>query len=232
MLNETLGVTTPVAKANSGATRALLACGVAAGPIYVVLALIQMLIREGFDMRRHALSLMSNGDLGWIQIANFTVTGVLVFACAIGMRRALYPGRACTWGPPLLMLYGLGLIGAGIFVADPVPGFPPGTPEEATKISGHGLMHFVSGAFGFLGLIAACFVFARRFAGLHQPGWALFSLATGVLFFLAFFGIASGAGKPSLIIAFYLAVLLAWIWLSAISFLILTQNSAPKARLA
>ena len=105
----------------------LLACGVVAGPIYVVVGAVQMLIRDGFDPTRHALSLMSNGDLGWIQVANFLVTGVLVIACSVGMRRAMYPGRGGTWGPLLVGVYGLGLVGAGIFAADPALGFPPGS---------------------------------------------------------------------------------------------------------
>jgi len=53
----------------------LLACGTAAGPIYVGLGLLQIAIRPGFDITRHALSLLSNGDLGWIQISNFLITG-------------------------------------------------------------------------------------------------------------------------------------------------------------
>jgi hypothetical protein len=47
---------------------------------------------SGVDLSRHPLSLLSLGDLGWIQIANFVVTGVLYVACAVGMRRALGPG--------------------------------------------------------------------------------------------------------------------------------------------
>ncbi len=45
-------------------TRALLACGVVAGPLYILVGVIEMLIRPGFDLRRHSLSLLSNGDLG------------------------------------------------------------------------------------------------------------------------------------------------------------------------
>src|SRR3982751_920949 len=92
-------------------TRALLWCGVLAGPLYVVIGLLEILFRPGFDLRRHALSLMSNGALGWIQIASFVLTGLLVIALAIGVRRALHPGRAATWGPWLLAVYGLGLVG-------------------------------------------------------------------------------------------------------------------------
>lgn len=40
-----------------------------------------MLTGEGFDMRRHALSLLSNGDLGWIQVA-ISRSGVPVIAGA------------------------------------------------------------------------------------------------------------------------------------------------------
>ncbi|WP_234800730.1 DUF998 domain-containing protein [Luteitalea pratensis] len=118
--------------------RLLLACGVAAGPIYLLVGFGQAWTREGFDMRRHALILLANGDLGWIQVANFLIAGVLVIAGAIGVRRVLHPGRGGTWGPLLLSVYGLGLIGAGVFPADPGQGFPPGTPMGAATLSTQG----------------------------------------------------------------------------------------------
>ncbi|HZM23736.1 MAG TPA: DUF998 domain-containing protein [Anaerolineales bacterium] len=203
-------------------TRALLICGVIAGPLYILLGVIQMLIRPGFDPTRHDLSLMSNGDLGWIQITNFVLTGLLTIAGAIGMWRVLHGGKGGTWGPILVAVYGLGLIGAGFFVADPALGFPPGTSADAHSISGHGLMHFVTGGIGFLALIAACFVFARMFRALKQNGWAGYSLITGMLFFAAFFGIAAGSqlGGTVLVfvtLAFTAAVVLAWSWISALS---------------
>jgi len=199
-------------------TKALLVCGVIAGPLYVIVGLGQALTREGFDLTRHALSLLSNGLLGWIQIANFVITGLLVIACAVGMRRALALESSGAWGPVLLGVYGLGLIAAGIFIADPALGFPPGTPPGPPHtISTHGLMHFVSGGVGFLGLIASCFVFARRFAVRKQSAWAAYSVATGVIFFAAFFAIASGSGKVWINLAFCFAVVLAWAWITAIA---------------
>ena len=205
----------------------LLACGAVAGPLYIALGVLQMLIRPGYDPTRHDLSLMSNGDLGWIQITNFVMTGVLVIAGALGMKRALAGSRGGTWGPVLVAIYGLGLIGAGIFVADPALGFPPGTPADAHAISGHGLLHFVTGGIGFLALIAACFVFARRFSALQQRRWAVYSLVTGLVFFAAFFGIATGAqlGGNVLVVvtlAFTGAVVNAWTWLSALFLRLLT----------
>jgi hypothetical membrane protein len=207
------------------ATRAMLAGGVVAGPLYVVVGLAQAFTRPGFDLRRHELSLLSNGDLGWIQIANFLVTGLLTIACAVGMRRAL-TGRGRTWGPLLVGLYGLGLIGAGLFVADPMSGFPPGTPAGTpSAVSGHSLMHIVSGSVGFLGLIAACFVFARRWAALGQRGWAACSAATGLLFFAAFAGIASGSREVWINEAFGVAVVIAWAWLTATAARLMTARA-------
>jgi hypothetical protein len=61
-------------------TPTLLRLGMLAGPLYVLVGLLEVLFRRGFDIRRHALSLMSNGSLGWIQIASFICSGVLVIA--------------------------------------------------------------------------------------------------------------------------------------------------------
>lgn len=189
----------------------------AAGPLYVLVGAIQMLTRQGFDPQRHALSLMSNGDLGWIQVANFGLSGLLVIFGAIGIRRVLHPGRAGTWGPLLLGVYGLSLIGAGIFVADPMDGFPVGTPPgPPVIITQHGMLHFVTGGIGFFALIAACLVFARRFFKGGERGWALWSAATGVGFFAGFAWIGSGSKAPAVILTFTAVVVLAWVWLSAL----------------
>jgi len=198
-------------------TRALLACGVVGGPLYLVVGVTQALTRRGFDITRHDLSLLSNGALGWIQISNLVVSGLLVLAAAAGMRRVLRAGRGRWWGPALVGVYGLGLIGAGIFRADPALGFPPGTPADAHAISGHGLLHFICGGVGFLALIVACLVFARRFAVDGQRGWAAYSVVTGLVFFAAFVGIAAGSGNSWTILGFWMGVILAWAWVAAMA---------------
>jgi hypothetical membrane protein len=106
-------------------TRALLACGVVAGPLFVAVALLQALTRDGFDLGRHPLSLLSLGELGWIQITNFVVAGLLSVAFAVGLRRVLHPGRGGRWGPLLVGAYGVGLIMGGVFVTDAGPASPP-----------------------------------------------------------------------------------------------------------
>ena len=196
-------------------TRALLSCGMAAGPVYVLVGLAQVLTRPGFDVRRHALSLLSNGDWGWVQIATFIVCGALVIAGAAGVRWAIHPGRAGTWGPILLTVYGLGLVGAGVFRAAPGQGFPPATPLT-TAMTTSGLLHFVCGGIGFYALIAACVVFARRFAALGQRAWATYSAVSGVGFFVSFVFIASGQALPAIILGFYVAVVWIWAWHGAL----------------
>jgi hypothetical membrane protein len=213
-------------------TRALLTCGIVAGPLYMVVGAIQVLTRPGFDVRYNMLSQMSLGDQGWIQIANFVLSGLLVLAGAVGIRRALRSGPASTWGPRLVGVYGLGLIAAAIFSADPGFGFPPGTPAgPPTTMSTHSLLHFVSALFGFFAIIGACVVFARRFAKLGQPGLAAYSVATGVVFLVAFLGTASGSGGVAFTLALWAALALAWVWLSAITArltIVLADRRAPE----
>jgi hypothetical membrane protein len=193
----------------------LITCGILAGPIYVGLGLLQVAIRPGFDITRHALSLLSNGDLGWIQISNFLLTGALLIAGAIGLHRSLTSGRGRTWTPRMLALYGIGLIGAGIFRADPALGFPPGTPLDHNPMSWHGQMHFVAGGIGFTGLIASCFICASRYRTFGHTGWSIYSLITGVFFLGGFTGVASGA-KGIAIVLFSLAVVESFAWLSSV----------------
>jgi hypothetical protein len=201
-----------------------------AGPLYIILGILQILIRPGFDPTQHDLSLMSNGSLGWIQIANFIVTGLLTILGAVGMKKTLNSGKGKTWGPLLLGLYGLGLIGAGIFIADPMNGFPLGMASAQPIISSHGILHLVSGAIGFIGLIASCIIFSRRFASLHETVWSRFSLITGIIYLFAFIGIASGSqpGSPIIrvvTIAFTIAVILGWTWISLLSHKFIQKSS-------
>ncbi len=79
-------------------TRSLLGYGVLAGVVFEASVLIQGLTRRGFRLAHHDASLLSNGPLGWIQIATFLVAGAMTIACAAGMRRALADaGRAGSW---------------------------------------------------------------------------------------------------------------------------------------
>lgn len=159
----------------------LLACGIVAGPLFLVVALVQAVTREGYDLRRHPISLLSLGDLGWIQITNFVVAGALIVACAVGMRRVLHPGRSGTWGPLLVGGLGVGLILAGVFVSDAGAGYPPGTPEGAPdQFSWHGVLHAAGAVLSFNGMVIGCLVFVRRFAARKDWGWVTACVVTAV----------------------------------------------------
>ena len=171
----------------------------------------------GSTRRRHAASQLANGDFGWIQIANFLITGAMTIAAAVGVHRALGPDRLSAWGSGLIAAYGAGLVAAGIFRADPSDGFPPGTPAGIGEVSWHGLVHFAVAGVGFMCLVAACFVLASRFARDGERGWAWFSRLTAIVFAVSFLALSSGQGGAVTILFFTAAVVLAWAWLTAIS---------------
>jgi hypothetical membrane protein len=190
-------------------TRSLLGWGVVAGPVYVAVSLAQALSRDGFDLSRHAWSVLENGRWGWIQSANLVLTGLMVIAFAVGVRRA----TGSTWVPRLLGSYGSGAVAAGIFRADPVAGFPAGTTTNA--VSWHGALHLAAAGLGFLALVAACLILGRRFAAEGRPGWALSARVVGIGFLAAFAGIATGA--TAAVPPFAAAIVLASGWLSALA---------------
>jgi len=148
---------------DSQSTSKLLMAGYVAGPFFIVLSLLQAFTRDGFDWIRHPASLLSLGDLGFIQIANFVITGLLFIACAVGLKRILTAGIGRKWLPRLFVLVGVAFILGGVFVADPAFGFPPGTPEGMPKTtSWHSIIHGIAPVIGSLAISAAFIIFARR----------------------------------------------------------------------
>lgn len=194
-------------------TRRLLMGGVAAGPLYLGAGVAQGLLREGFDFGRHALSVLANGSAGWIQTANFVVSGLLVLGAAVGIARVL--GRGSRAMTVLLGGYGVAMLAAAVFTADPVDGFPPGTPEGfPTSISTTGLLHFVSGAAAFACLGFSALAGAGTFRRRRMTPLAWLSLLTGLSVLVGFFG---GFMLPVGIAGIWFAVVIGWVWLTVVS---------------
>jgi hypothetical membrane protein len=103
-------------------TKALLACGVIGGPLFIVIFLVEGATRANYEPLRHPVSSLALGDYGWVQVANFIVVGLLTLAFAAGLRHTLRPGKGSTLGPLLVGIWAVGLLGAGVFVTDPVSG--------------------------------------------------------------------------------------------------------------
>ena len=94
-------------------TGALLNLAVATGPFFALVSAIQIVTRDGFDLRRHPLSQLATGNLGVIQMANFTLAGVGVACLAVALRRLVTAGTGRRWLARLVAGFGLGLIAAG-----------------------------------------------------------------------------------------------------------------------
>ncbi len=208
-------------------TKSLLGYGVIAGPIYVIAVAAQAATRDGFDPTRHAASQLANGDLGWVQIATFLITGAMTSAAAVGIRRALGAGRSSAWAAGLIGGYGAGLVVAGLFRADPSDGFPPGTPAGVAEPSWHGMAHFLVAGIGFICLVAGCFVIGAYFARNGEREWGWFSRFAGAFFAATFAFMASGAGGATAILSFTAAVVLVWGWLTAVSLKLYGTVGAP-----
>jgi Protein of unknown function (DUF998) len=216
-------------------TRTLLRCGAIGGPLFVVAFLVEGATRPGYDPLRHPVSSLALGEFGWTQTANFIVTGALLLAFAVGLRRALRPPDGSTWGPLLVGVVALGLIGAGVFVTDPVSGYPPGTPDQL-RYTTVGVLHDLFSLPVFVGLPAAMFVFCRWFAKRRSVGWALYSAASGfvfvVFFLLAGRGFSQAEGLVDLGGLFQRVTLVtgwAWITLLAVHLLRALPDGAPDA---
>ena len=199
----------------SAAPRSLLRYGVIAGPFYLAVGLGQAFLRDGFDFARHPLSVLANGPGGWIQTANFVLTGLMVIAAAVGFRRAL--GPAARWMSWFLGAFGASMIVAAVFRADPMDGFPIGTPEgPPTSISTSGLVHFAAGGLGFVSLGASCLFAARAVSRRSARSLARLSFASGLVILAGFFG-GMAIPNSSPVLGIWIAVVVGWVWLAVVS---------------
>jgi len=214
-------------------TRGLLACGIVAGPLFTLVYLAEGATRDGYNPRRHPVSTLAIGERGWVQMANFFVSGLLLLAFALGIRRAIRPPFGPTWGPRLIGACAVGLLGAGLFRTDPLNGYPPGTPDRQTPPSPHSAVHQFFSAFMFIGLPAACIVFAQQFAKHGESGWARYSWASCIAFVAACITTSIGFGgalplvdRAGLLQRITLSVGFGWLSLLAAHLL---RKQAPRA---
>jgi hypothetical membrane protein len=226
----------PPAGAAPGTTRsrALLVCGAIAGPLFTAAWAVEGATRAHYHPLRHPVSSLElGGEFGWTQRVNFVVAGLLTLAFAIGLWRALRPLGGSTWGPLLVGAHAVGLVGAGIFVTDPVSGYPPGTPDHLQAYgSAHAALHDLLSVGTFVGLPIACLVMARRFAGWGRRGWALYSAATGLVFVAGFVLTSMAFNQVEPLVAFgglfqRATATLGWTWLTLLAVQLLRGLPQP-----
>jgi hypothetical protein len=206
--------TTPTRTKSS--TRSLLTCGAVAAPLWAVVSLAQAFTREGFDITRHPLSVLSNGSLGWLQITNFLVAGVLTLAGAFGLSRAMHGTPGGTWAPRLVGLNGIGMAAAGVFVMQPGDGFPVGTPSGMpASLNWHSYGHMAAGTIAFASLIAACYVLGHHFSRAGNRTYAVASRVAGTALLLGNGWAMTGGKAGSLTLA--IGAISAMLWVSVVA---------------
>jgi hypothetical membrane protein len=181
---------------NSG--RLLLGAGVVVPLLFIAVFLVEGLVRPRYDPLRHQVSLLSLGDQGWIQIATFIVSGLLVVAFAFALRSVLGSGRAAVGAPVAIAIAGIGLVLAGLFTTVPAYGYPPGAPDGLpSHIPTSAYVHVAAALCFFLGLTVGAVLMGRRFAAVNRTMWAVYSIASGVVT-LVFFAASSAvpSGQP------------------------------------
>ena len=178
-------------------TRALLRCGVAAGPLFLGVATIEGATRPDYDPLRHPISALALGPRGWRQVANFAASGALLLAGAAGLARS---GTLPRTVPVLLATVGAGLAGAGAFPTDPISGYPPGTPPATDPQTTAGKLHNLASAPVFLSLPAAAATTAVSALRRGERGWAAVCGGAAVAHLAAFATAGAGFGQqPGLV---------------------------------
>lgn len=217
--------------------RALLACGVIGPPLFVAVFLVVSVAHPpGYSPLRHTVSAFALGDFGWVQTINFLLTGGLLVAFAFGLRPALQRYGGGRWAPVLVGLLAIGLIGSGVFAADPVAAgvtatnpYPPGILVGSDRTL-HGVLHDLFGAPVFLGLPVACCVVAHRLAAVGHKGWAAYSIGTAIAFLTGFVLTSMALAQPDALIPPVggllqrFTIIIGWTWLTALAVHLLRRS--------
>ena len=216
-------------------TRGLLRCGLAAGPVFVTAFLVEGAVRDGYRPLRHPVSSLALGSRGWVQAANFAVTGTLFLAGAAGLSRAGDRAIGAQAGPALIGAAGAGLVAAGVFPTDPVSGYPPGTPDAPRAPSRTGTAHNLAAVPVFLGLPAAALCYSWRSFRAGQPGFGRYSAGTALTMLAATALAAAGFGQAPRLAGLgglfqRASIVTGFTWLSVLSARAL--RLAPAARAA
>jgi hypothetical membrane protein len=150
---------------------ALAAAGIVGPVIFVVVALVQSLLRRDHSLVGHPISALAAGPSGWVQNVNFLLFGLLMIAYAVGLHLGVRPSRAGVVGVLFLLLSGVGLMWAAVFPATDATG----------AFDVNRLLHIPGFIMTFLGGGIGLMVMSRRMSG--DPRWrsfAAYALATGI----------------------------------------------------
>ncbi len=165
-------------------------CGVIAGPLFVGAFTAIGAKRQGYDWQAYPVSSLATGRRGWLQSANFILAGLLYSYAGRGLGRCPRRRVGPRAVPVLVAAVGVGLIGSGVFVTDPVGGFPPATsgednPDDAgfatTALTREGKLHTLCAVPIFVGIpiagLASAIVAVRN----RDYRWACYSAGSSLV---------------------------------------------------
>jgi hypothetical protein len=149
----------------------LLMPGMVTAAVFVLVLLVEGARRSGYDPVLMTASELSLGERGWVQRVNFFQVGVGTLAFALGVNAAI----DAVVGSILLAVFGLGFIGSGLLLPDPLHGYPPEARGAAPRpTTWHGRLHNAIGPVMFIAVFLACLALATQLEGI----WQLYTLAT------------------------------------------------------
>ncbi len=195
-----------------GMIQVSLTAGITGTALFVVAFLVDGATRPGYHPVRQPVSALALGRRGWLQTANFVVSGLLITAAVPG----LYGATGRGWWPAVVAVFGLALVASGVFPMDPMRGYPPGTPDGTPDtVSRPHQLHDFAGAIVFGSLPVAALAAALT---LDQPGWAVFSglAAAGLVALFIWFGAAWERDSPRAGLIQRINIIVGWAWLGAV----------------
>lgn len=156
----------------------LIVVGAITALLFYAVLIVEGALRPGYNPIYHTGSELSLGKRGWVQRANFLQFGAGMVCFGIGVGQTL----DSLVGGVLLGVFGLALMAAGVFLTDPVRGFPPGSPNVAPeKVSWHHQVHGATGPIAYLAAFGACLSLAGRLGGLWR-GYTVLTAVVGLGF--------------------------------------------------
>jgi hypothetical membrane protein len=184
-------------------------CGIAAPILFLILVIIGSLSRPDYSQFSNFISDLGVGPNAILQNVSFIVFGILIIMFTFGMRAGLpiLQGRSSKTGVWLVLVSGLGIMGAGIFPEDVFFGIP------------HGLVS----ATAFVSIIAAQLLIWRGLKDTDPSVWANYrtyclvsGLLSAVLVIVLNVAISDSSDYQGLAQRAFLAVPLIWVEATAL----------------
>jgi hypothetical membrane protein len=145
-------------------------CGIVAPILFLLLVVVASLLRPGYSQIHNFISDLGVGPYAIIQNTNFIIFGLLIIGFALGLRGGLPApqGRALKAGIWLIIIFGFGILFAGVF------------PENYLSQGPHNL----ASSTAFLSIIAAQLLIWQGLKNADDSVWGryrTYSLISGLL---------------------------------------------------